>query len=382
MDTIAPNDAGLDDAARLLALMAPSEPVTFQTFDDSNHHKRELVRVLHGSFSEHETLLRDLNGQGAGVFWMVNCGDNKGRKTSNVERVRALFVDLDGAPLEPVLDAPLPPHCVVESSPGRWHAYWGVSGCELGNFAVLQKGLAARFQSDPKVCDLPRVLRLPGFDHCKGKPFRSRIIEIRALRPYLIAEVIRAFDLRQQGLATSGTSPHECTLPDTIPEGERNTTLFRLAASLARKGFDHLGIECRLQRINGERCTPPLDGDEVAAIAAHAIQYGSAGYVMLAHKLLDSPEWRALSPSAHDIVIMALRRYNGANNGNIALTWTDFKGRKGFKKKDTFYAQRAHVIASGILEVVKEGGNGQTGRKPDLFGIASRWLQAEPKFKK
>jgi hypothetical protein len=39
---------------------------------------------------------------------MVNRGDLRGRKAENVVAVRAVFLDLDGSPLDPVLTAPTP----------------------------------------------------------------------------------------------------------------------------------------------------------------------------------------------------------------------------------------------------------------------------------
>src|SRR3954471_10069536 len=98
---------------------------TFQTFGEgAAKNRKELSQILHGGFAERADALTSLNARGAGVFVMVNAGNYKGRATKNVTSVRAVFVDLDGAPLEPVAASPLAPHCVVESSPGRWHAYW------------------------------------------------------------------------------------------------------------------------------------------------------------------------------------------------------------------------------------------------------------------
>lgn len=111
------------EAGQFLELLADGEPVTFQTFDDSKVKRRAFNKVLHGSLDKHTHTLESLNERGAGVFVMVNAGDLKGRKTQNVQRVRAVFVDLDGSPLAPVKEGPLVPHVLVESSPGRYHAY-------------------------------------------------------------------------------------------------------------------------------------------------------------------------------------------------------------------------------------------------------------------
>lgn len=189
-------NAAAKDAVVLLDLLAPGEPVTFQTFDDNKARKRKaLTRVLHGTLAQHRATLAALNARGAGIFWMPNAGDGKGRKIENVLRVRALFVDLDGAPLEPVQDAPLAPHVIVESSPNRWHAYWRVSDCPLPDFKPMQKALAERFDADASVHDLPRVLRLPGFVHRKGEPFASHIVALCEAPPYSLATIREAFGI-------------------------------------------------------------------------------------------------------------------------------------------------------------------------------------------
>lgn len=109
---------------------------------------------------------------------MINEGDGKGRHASNVVRVRAHFVDLDGAPLAPVLEASDKPHLIVESSPGRWHVYWFLDECPLEEFKVRQQRLAEKYGGDSSVVDLPRVMRLPGFYHHKtAMPFLTRLVE-------------------------------------------------------------------------------------------------------------------------------------------------------------------------------------------------------------
>lgn len=186
--------ANLDEAQNFLEVLAPDGAATFQTFDDDGERKRkDLAHVIHGSLDECALRLQRLNTAGAGVFVTVNETDGKGRTAENVVRVRALFVDLDGAPIEPVRDGPLVPHLVVESSPGRWHAYWIVAGCELGDFRALQQGLIARFGGDKACVDLPRVMRLPGFWHQKAAPFQTRVAELNELPAYEVDDVLRAF---------------------------------------------------------------------------------------------------------------------------------------------------------------------------------------------
>lgn len=172
----------LEMAQRFLTLLDPSGSFTFQTFADrksgagANPRTGHLAQIFHGDLLQHAPRLAALQAEGAGVFVMVNQGDGTGRKAANVQRVRAHFLDLDGSPLEPVTSSPLPPQIVVESSRGKWHAYWRVDDCPLDAFKERQQAFASRYGGDPSVSDLPRVMRLPGFWHLKGAPFQTRLV--------------------------------------------------------------------------------------------------------------------------------------------------------------------------------------------------------------
>ena len=197
---------GNHEAAQFLNLLAEGEPITFQTFDDTKgRHSSQLVRVLHGALEEHLPLLTELNEKGAGIFFTVNATDLKGRETKNITKVRAVFVDLDGAPLEPILSAPLSPHIIVESSPKRFHAYWIIEDLPLEQFSRVQKALIQRFDADRAVHDLPRVMRLPGFFHRKAEPILVRMIEHTTVLPYKSSIFLETFQIDPQAIVSSKT---------------------------------------------------------------------------------------------------------------------------------------------------------------------------------
>ena len=175
-----------DEAARFLALLDPATThFTFQTFDDNKDRKDStLAKILHGTLDQHFATLSRLNSAGAGIFVTVNETNLRGRTAKDITRVRCLFVDLDGAPLDPVLVELPQVHVVVESSPGRWQAYWHVADVPLTAFKAQQQALIARFNSDASVHDLPRVMRLPGFGHFKGAPFQTRIVTVNESAPH------------------------------------------------------------------------------------------------------------------------------------------------------------------------------------------------------
>ena len=178
-----PTPCDLAAAERFLtALDESTDWFTFQTFDDTGKGERALIKIHHGKLDALGKTLIALNSRGAGVYVTVNETDLNGRKTENIQRVRACFVDLDSAPLEPVLSGPIPPHIVVESSPQRFHAYWRVTNCPLEQFRAVQRALAARFNADPSVNDLPRIMRLPGFHHNKAEPVSNPNYQRRTRR--------------------------------------------------------------------------------------------------------------------------------------------------------------------------------------------------------
>lgn len=202
-------------ATQFLTMLAEGESVTFQTIDDHKGLKRRhLNQIYHGDIDEQFEKLERLNQQGAGVFVMVNEGDEKGRKAENVQQVRALFVDLDDALLEPILKAPLEPHIIVESSLGRYHAYWLVQDCPLDQFKHLQSQLATKFNGDRSVNDLPRVMRLPGFlwnkaenGQPKVEPFMTKIERLNKMQPYSLDYIVSMLELEPPQRATSPDRP-------------------------------------------------------------------------------------------------------------------------------------------------------------------------------
>lgn len=372
----------LDDARTFLDLLGESA-FTFQTFADAAG-RSGLARILHGTLTQHADTLSDLNAKGAGVFVMVNEGDGKGRKCANVQKVRAVFVDLDGSPLNPVLDAALAPHCIVESSRGRWHAYWLVAGVSLEAFKGIQQALAARLGGDPKVCDLPRVMRMPGFFHRKGKPFLTRVENKIAMEPYAVEAMVSWLDLATtpKPLPSRKCGPRRRALPDTIPRGQRNTTLLSLAGGLVRRGHSADEVNARIQRINAERCEPPLCASEVDRISARASDYGSDGHIHLSHKLWDSALWKRLAPATRIVIMAAFRRYDGSNNGDIALTARDFSDDTGFARPSTLGKHIRAAVTAGVLIQTSPATNGQTGRKPALYAIAPEWLPVSRQSRK
>jgi hypothetical protein len=158
-----------------------------------------------GGFEEVLPQLQRADRAGGGAFVVVNEG---GQKDSDITRVRAVFADTDGAPVEPIIDA-LAPHMVVESSPEKYHVYWLVADFPLDQFKPVQMAIANKFGTDKKVCNLSRVMRMPGFYHNKDEPVLSRLMKLnRQLPRYSPDEIVTGLGLQLSLREKDGQSSH------------------------------------------------------------------------------------------------------------------------------------------------------------------------------
>lgn len=355
------------EASQLLDLIAGNTLVSFQTFGEPDH-KTGLAKILHGSLRQHHAELARLNDRGAGVFFMVNRGTGKGRAVADVTQVRAVFVDLDGAPLQPVLDGPLRPHATVESSPGKFHAYWAVEGVPLGDFRWIQHELAAKFGGDKVVKDLARVMRLPGFLHRKGTPFRTRILEIEQRPRYTLTEIVEGFALTRSANEPQKPALSVAAKDDRIPEGVRNDRLFQSARAFINNGLDLDGVMDRVQKINATRCDPPLCATEVDAIVRNAAGVPPKGGFSIPYAVFDSDAYRGLSHGARTVLVAAYRRRTVSGVANISLPFRDFS--KEFRRAGTFYRARKEAVEAGFIRLVRDAKWTSSGvKEPDLFQV-------------
>lgn len=63
------------------------------------------------------------------------------------------------------------------------------------------------------------------------------------------------------------------SLPDSISEGERNTSLFQFAASLRARRVHASNLKRQLEQVNRNRCKPPLEAKEVERIYDSVMRY-------------------------------------------------------------------------------------------------------------
>jgi len=254
-----PTDSSPEEHRRYFLEQFPGQQ-TFQTFGGKIKHQK-FNNIIHS----HKWLtLEGLNEQGAGVFLTINETDGKGRKATNIKKVRAVFADLDGAPLKPVLE--YSPSMVVESSPGRYHAYWLTDDVPLDEFRSLQKSIIVKFGSDIKVHDLPRVMRVPGYHWNKEDPgFMTRIISTNG-RKYSFDELKVMFPpvIQQQSRTFTDTKGAE--------KGHRNAQLCSVIGGLKKMGRTDDQIRDAAYKF-GKDCTPPMGRNDLEPVLKSAITW-------------------------------------------------------------------------------------------------------------
>ncbi len=145
---------------------------------------------MHGELRDCWEELMELNRKGAAVSVSINRTNGQGREVTDIEQVRALFLD-DDNPSQNLERFLLPPHIQVTTSPGHYHHYWLVEGLPLSRFSQLQQQLAHRYGGDHKVLALNQSMQLPGVWRRKNLKQSSlpSIHRINSGKPYPVEDV-------------------------------------------------------------------------------------------------------------------------------------------------------------------------------------------------
>ena len=277
-----PNDTG-----------GPSTSDFLKLFDRETHYFRPLYEK--GSlpvgnkkialdkelnFESYLDYLTKLNKDGYGIFYMPNTTDGRGGADENIVEIKALFLDLDSAPLGPVLQAGLTPTAVIETSPGRFHVYFFLKDhLPVQDFKKYQQALARRFNGDESICNPSRLMRAPGFLHNKGKPLLSTIKQLNPDARYTADEIVKGLKL-DLSFKKKKQSPTADKV-EKIFEGKRNTSIFKKAVSLFNTGLPESSVGAAMKDYNVKACEPPLDDGEIVSIVESAYKTTAQGSLQM-----------------------------------------------------------------------------------------------------
>ncbi|WP_283675991.1 DNA primase family protein [Clostridium perfringens] len=128
-------------------------------------------------FQSKSKVLMAHNEANRGIFFVVNSGGNS---DSKINKINAQFFECDTLSLEEQLENiskfPLEPSIIVQTKKSL-HVYFLIKNGKVEKFRDIQKKLAKHFNGDGSCINESRVMRVPGFYHCKEEPLRVKCIK-------------------------------------------------------------------------------------------------------------------------------------------------------------------------------------------------------------
>ena len=301
-------------------------------------------------------LMDECAAQRHGLFVVVNAGGQRGHE---IAACRAVFLDIDAKTFANREDCdaamrfahegrrsitePVPlgwPHAsaIVQSGGGGWHVWWFVDDLPRANFTAVQKALARRFVGDQAVCDLARVMRLPGSIHFKEAPTSVVVKSFKPERRYELVDLLRRLGVEvpenaptsdlgedlcdaeperdavlaylrhhRQYLKPGGrlgtSSPVDVVCPNapqhSTPDAVTSTVYMPHGLHGRPRGFHcshahctHLGLRDFLSSIRYEADCPPLEADDAVACRFVSWLDGRAMYARSHWHLFKGGHWK------------------------------------------------------------------------------------------
>jgi len=99
-------------------------------------------------------------------------------------------------------------------------------------------------------------------------------------------------------------------------------------------------------------------------------------FAAIPHAVLDSANYLKLSAHAVKLLIDLCAQFKGTNNGDLAAPWSKMQGR-GWKSRDTLGKAIRELLAYGMIDRTRHGGEGRAGRKAvSLFAVTWRHVDS------
>lgn len=184
----------LNQAATFLETLDPTtDKFCFQFFRKQKGKPDSEKPPILNDLQSLERVIAGNQQTGFNVSVVVSKTSTNSRKLANITGLRAAFIDFDSKligkqvsygeglvktveplDIQKLKDCKFPPHIIIESSPGNYHAYWMLNDPEViddeeklerkaAMFSELQKRLAFMWGSDPSCTGINWCMCIPGF---------------------------------------------------------------------------------------------------------------------------------------------------------------------------------------------------------------------------
>lgn len=177
----------------LKAFFREGEEVSIRVFPDrkESDFKGQNFQIPIEKIDKFVPILKRHNEKNRGIFFVVNYG---GHWDKNISRINAQFVENDTLSIEEqykiLMDFPLEPSIIVRTKKSL-HSYWLIKEGEVSLFRKVQSRLIKHFSGDKSIVNESRVLRLIGFNHCKGEPVKIQCIKFNPELRYSQEELLK-----------------------------------------------------------------------------------------------------------------------------------------------------------------------------------------------
>ena len=280
------------------------------SMDLNSHHPDEAVRKtckkntrVFNSDADAETLIKTTNTRNDNAFiTLAKFQDHStGRGAEFADSLKSLWIDIDcgsskayqtkeqalAAAQSFCVACNFPKPSIIIDSGGGVHLYWCFDkSIDVSEWVPLCNDLKKLcelngFGIDPTVMEAARVMRVPSSSNYKDpNDIKPVVILFPNSAEYKTYSANKLHDRIKSALPKQKIKPSSLSqlvpvpvqaskfqLPNSIPDGGRNSTLLRLAGSLRGQGMPQADIEERLIHENLTKCIPPLDEDEVLSVA-------------------------------------------------------------------------------------------------------------------
>jgi putative DNA primase/helicase len=195
----------------LSCFFEPNDNICLRVFDDrkGGAFKGLKLQSEAGKFPALAETLKKHNAENRGIFFVVNYG---GHNDAEITRINAQFTEMDEGTFEEqkakIDSFVLPPSLIVKTRKSL-HCYWLVKNAKVERFRHIQKQLVEQFGGDPACVNESRVLRIPGFNHCKQEPVMVDVVNFAPELTYTqeqLAEALPQIPDDTSSPAVSGTA--------------------------------------------------------------------------------------------------------------------------------------------------------------------------------
>ena len=205
---------------------------------------------------------------------------------------------------------------------------------------------------------------LPPSKHTSGGRYEVLIDAPLAPLPWWVAELARELRVLPGGAEQPTESRFK--LPENIYEtaSPRNRTLFDYGCSLRAHGWDHAAILAELQRVNAERCIPPMSDYEVQKIAGSAARYQPGNALTVLPEVLTA------------VAYLEERAGHRAKKGLAAHSrWAVYRALLDCAKRHG-YMHRGHDVAVriSVRRLTLDAGLGKTATRDALAELDASGL--------